>query len=301
MIRILRFSSIFRVIIKRSDEVLPAIFGPLALVLSSMHFYVYAGMAIWGGAVAIGMHNDRIQPLYDLNNFNDYGSGLLTMFNIFVVNDWQTIAGVYLMADCFSSPFIVYPFFISANLIGVNILLNVLTAFFVGAFVTTVEDKQKVGERRGLHLTMPSRMNASFSNLSNNDESALLGFHILERQGYDRVMSAITGDEPSELAKKVCRLLDTFELVSPSDNEGFLICCKDFFSGNEKFFSSIRGYIEEDELHDVANNFFSRLMTKDVPRVQEEYESINIQENLLLAASICVESPMIALIIARKM
>lgn len=185
MIRVMRLSSIFRSIVRRSGEVLPAIVGPLALVLSSLHIFTYSGMRIWGGAVTIGIHNDTIIPLYDLNNFNDYSSGLLTMFNIFVVNDWQTIAGVYLTADRCSSPYIVYPFFIGANLIGVNILLNVLTAFFVG----------------DLHLSMLNGLDVSSANLANSanrNDGNPPRYHIYERRGYDNVISTITGDEESE-------------------------------------------------------------------------------------------------------
>jgi len=57
-----------------------------------------------------------------------------------VVNDWHSIAKVFLFADRFSNPWIVYPFFILGNLIGVSIMLNVLTAFFVESFVTKVND-----------------------------------------------------------------------------------------------------------------------------------------------------------------
>ena len=142
------------------------------------------------GAVSVGSHNDVIVPLYDLNNFNNYAAGLLTMFNIFVVNDWQAIAQVYLNADRFFSPYIVYPFFICANLIGVNILLNVLTAFFVGAFVTKVEDKRS-GERRDINLSMSTRLDAGPS----NPLESITGFHVLERHGYDSVISTITGNE----------------------------------------------------------------------------------------------------------
>ena len=46
--------------------------------------------------------------------------------------DWHAIANVFIYAERCNSNYIVYPFFISANLVGVNILLNVLTAFFVG-------------------------------------------------------------------------------------------------------------------------------------------------------------------------
>ena len=200
MIRVMRLSSIFRSIVRRSGEVLPAIVGPLALVLSSLHIFTYLGMRIWGGAVTIGIHNDTIIPLYDLNNFNDYSSGLLTMFNIFVVNDWQTIAGVYLTADRCSSPYIVYPFFIGANLIGVNILLNVLTAFFVGAFVTKVEHKNR-DKRNNLHLSMLNGLDVSSANLANSanrNDGNPPRYHIYERRGYDNVISTITGDEESE-------------------------------------------------------------------------------------------------------
>jgi len=49
-----------------------------------------------------------------------------------VVNDWHAIAMVFLFATRCSSAFIVYPFFVGANLICVSIMLNCLTAFFVG-------------------------------------------------------------------------------------------------------------------------------------------------------------------------
>ena len=75
--------------------------------------------------------NPNITPLYYLNNFNTYAKGLVTMFNIFIVNDWHAIAEVFLYADRCSSPLIVYPFFVTGLCIGVFIMLNVVTAFFV--------------------------------------------------------------------------------------------------------------------------------------------------------------------------
>ena len=63
MIRLLRFSSIFRSIIDRTSDVIPALVGPIALVISSLHIFTYCGMAIWGGAVTIGTEK-AILPLY---------------------------------------------------------------------------------------------------------------------------------------------------------------------------------------------------------------------------------------------
>lgn len=133
MIRVMRFFPIFRDVVRRSADVLPALAGPLALVWTSVHLFTYLGMALWSGAITIGDYvDDGVEPLYDYNNFNTYTEGLVTMFQVLVVNDWHAIAMVFLYATRCSSAYIVYPFFVGANLICVSIMLNCLTAFFVG-------------------------------------------------------------------------------------------------------------------------------------------------------------------------
>lgn len=83
MIRVMRFFQIFRDVVRRSSDVLPALLGPITLVLTMLHFFVYIGMAFWGGAIQVGeLTEDEITPLYDLNNFNSYGEGLVTMFQV---------------------------------------------------------------------------------------------------------------------------------------------------------------------------------------------------------------------------
>lgn len=306
MIRVMRLSSIFRSLVKRSGEVLPAIVGPLALVLTSLHFFTYTGMAIWGGAISVGTHKDKVTPLYDLNNFNDYPSGLLTMFNIFVVNDWQTIAGVYLTADRFSSPYIVYPFFIGANLIGVNIFLNVLTAFFVGAFVTKVE-KKNLGRRDNLQLSMSMRLDAFHDNImvnSNNEQGdSTPSFHILERRGYDNVISTITGDEASDIVTKACGILQTFESLVPLEKRiGYLIAyheCKDYIV-NPCFLGIVKGFIKhDDDLQAVVSEIFRNLSEKEFGyQVKKEYYDYGGCRKLDLTSSFCSQSPTMLLIVA---
>lgn len=133
MIRIMRFFQIFRDIVRRSSDVLPAMRGPVILLLTVLHIFVHMGTTLWGGAVDEGVlaGNTALTPLYYLNNFNSYAKGVVTMFNIFVVNDWHAIAEVFLYADRRSNPMIVYPFFVCGICSGVFIMLNVLTAFFV--------------------------------------------------------------------------------------------------------------------------------------------------------------------------
>mmetsp|Transcript_2711 Transcript_2711/g.3257 ORF Transcript_2711/g.3257 Transcript_2711/m.3257 type:complete len:426 (+) Transcript_2711:194-1471(+) len=340
MIRLLRFSSIFRSIIDRTGDVLPALVGPIALVMSSLHMYTYTGMAIWQGAVTIGMEASII-PLYDLNNFNEYTSGLLTMFNIFVVNDWHAIANVYLFADRYNSPYIVYPFFISANLLGVSILLNVLTAFFVGSFVTKVEssnsnsssssgDENNYQSNRNsstnspLKLRMPGRQSSAMSELSlttrsiscvnheaessSQQNTGISEFHVFERQGYDSVMKTITGDsDETAFAKKACELLEIFERLMPgTEQTGYLIYCqqsKDCF-GNKHFIPMTGGYIDEDKVHGVIDEMFTLLLNSLDDSVSRDFPPLvdndMYHQHLILSASMCQSSPPVGMIVATK-
>jgi hypothetical protein len=144
MMRIMRFFQIFRDVVRRSSDVLPAMTGPVILVLTIMHVFVCLGMALWGDAIDVDVmaENDNITHLYYLNNFNSYTEGLVTMFNVLVVNDWHAIAEVFLYADRCSSPFFVYPFFVCGICFGVFIMLNVITAFFVECELALAHDSQ---------------------------------------------------------------------------------------------------------------------------------------------------------------
>lgn len=128
LFRCMRFFAIFRDIMKRSGKVLPAFIGPLILVASTVHIFCYIGMGLWGGLIKVGTIKD-IAPFYDHNNFNTYHGGLLTMFQVLVVNDWNQVAKVFLSID---SGIIVYTFFITANIVGVSIVLNIFLSFFIG-------------------------------------------------------------------------------------------------------------------------------------------------------------------------
>ena len=82
MIRVMRFFRIFRDVVRRSSDVLPVLAGPSILVVSTLHIFVYLGMALWGGAVHVGQNSSELTPLYDLNNFNSYQEGVVTMFQV---------------------------------------------------------------------------------------------------------------------------------------------------------------------------------------------------------------------------
>jgi len=170
MIRVMRFFPIFRDIVRRSADVLPALAGPLVLCLSVIHIFVYLGIVLWSGAIDVDVlkENEAITPFYCLNNFNSYTEGLLTMFNVAVTNDWHAIAEVYLYAERHSSGVVVYSFFISALCFMVFIMINVMIAFFVETFVT--KTNENVDENKSAEEIKPaSERNFRIQNSENTN------------------------------------------------------------------------------------------------------------------------------------
>ena len=94
MIQSMRFSIWFREVLQRSLYVLPFLSGPILLMLTAMHIFVYLGIALWEGTIDIEEQeaNENVEYLYYLNNFNSYREGFITVFNVLVVNAWHQIA-----------------------------------------------------------------------------------------------------------------------------------------------------------------------------------------------------------------
>ena len=51
-------------------------------------------MGLWEGAVDVEEQalNENVEYLFFLLNFNSYNEGLISVFNVLVVNDWHQIA-----------------------------------------------------------------------------------------------------------------------------------------------------------------------------------------------------------------
>ncbi|GKY94410.1 hypothetical protein MPSEU_000407000 [Mayamaea pseudoterrestris] len=291
--RVMRFFSMFRDVVRRSADVLPVLIGPCILVATTLHVFVYVGMALWGGAVNIGQRHELAQ-LYNLNNFNSYQEGLVTMFNVLVVNDWHAIAEVFLHAKRCSSTYIVMPFFVIGNLMGVSIMLNVVTAFFVQAFVTKLDDDAIVAPINALKLVQPSKAppdsglrnseNASFrvssstssiydqgsdqgadADSEGSSDSDFLEFDVYERQGYDKVMQTVAGGSytQSNIALDVSEYLGTFEkLVPDREAVGYHICDQLTMErfGNHLFMAMAEGFVESNELHVIVSEMHAELI-----------------------------------------
>ena len=267
---------------KRSSEVIPALLGPILLIISAMHIFAYLGMAIWGGKVVCGANPD-LTPYYDLNNFNTYLSGVITLFQVLVVNDWHAIALVFILpAGHTVTNALVYPFFIVANLALTSVLLNVMIAFFVNAFVTKATDKRMLigadqgGARKytsGLDNSILSKDTgaeiSSEADATTVDQS-ITTITISERQGFDNILKTIAreGSEDGEesAARIGSQMLQAFEELSLSvDNSstkfGYLVSChkSKHRYGNQRLMNHIQSFMEARTLHQIIGEMSMEL------------------------------------------
>mmetsp|Transcript_729 Transcript_729/g.1103 ORF Transcript_729/g.1103 Transcript_729/m.1103 type:complete len:182 (-) Transcript_729:139-684(-) len=174
----------YRKIVKRTKGMFSVVVGPIIVLMTHMHIFVYIGMALWHGKVIVGDPIEGVPQYYDLNNFNSYASGTFTISNILIVNDWNTISNVFIGI---SPRWVVMCYFISANLVLVCVLLNVVYAFFVGAFLSVDSKPEKldvsesmeapsVSPSRGAYVLKRSRR-ASYDTLIHHVAGADEGMH----------------------------------------------------------------------------------------------------------------------------
>ena len=262
---------------KRSSEVIPALLGPILLIVSAVHIFTYLGIAIWGGKVVCGANPD-LTPFYDLNNFNTYLSGAITLFQVLVINDWHAIALVFILPGHTATNALVYPFFIIANLALTSVLLNVMIAFFVNAFVTKATGKLLIGaDQVGTRTKVFGLKQSILSNglsagiKSEADVAAVdQSITISERQGFDNIMRTIARESDEEGEENAARIssqmLQLFEELFASDGSsatkvGYLVSChkSKHRYGNQRLMDHIRPFMDTRTFHQLIDEMSMEL------------------------------------------
>eukprot|EP00934_Nitzschia_sp_Nitz4_P006559 Nitzschia sp. Nitz4//scaffold69_size99277//14106//17060//NITZ4_004620-RA/size99277-augustus-gene-0.9-mRNA-1//-1//CDS//3329556676//6549//frame0 len=294
MIRTMRFFAMFRDVVERSMNVLPALAGPVQLVVATIHGVVTVGMILWGNQIDVDdlAQNENVANLYYLNNFNSYCEGLVTVFNVLVINDWHEISNVFLYANRFSQPLIVYPLFVFVVLVAVCIILNVITAFFVETFVTRLSTKDM--ETDGILAVPKSRgefkvprakpkapphsftRQASWQSLmvdepirqtrssASTESGEVLQFDVFERQGFDRIMESMVNSSGNQeqIAECLCQTLSLVSGVVSSFDVEYLVCCQPSMKlyPTATFRTMIAEFLDDFTLHSMIGEFSVRLM-----------------------------------------
>nr|XP_023897245.1 two pore calcium channel protein 1-like [Quercus suber]XP_023897246.1 two pore calcium channel protein 1-like [Quercus suber] len=112
----------------------------LGTIFCVLCIYCSLGVQIFGGIVNAGNASldgtDLSDDDYLLFNFNDYPNGMVTLFNLLVMGNWQAWMQSYkeLTGTAWS-----LTYFVSFYLITVLLLLNLIVAFVLEAFFAEMD------------------------------------------------------------------------------------------------------------------------------------------------------------------
>jgi len=130
LVAVRRFNMIFATFL----QLVPAFTTLFGMLFALMTLYAQIGLQAFGGKIYVGnpdlKSTEFAQDDYYVNNFNDYASAMVTLFELLAVNKWYVIMDGVVAAT--SKEFRLY--FISFYCIAVVMVLNLVVAFILEAF-----------------------------------------------------------------------------------------------------------------------------------------------------------------------
>nr|XP_034916613.1 two pore calcium channel protein 1 isoform X2 [Populus alba] len=140
LIRILMYVRNYRAFVATFLTLIPSLMPYLGTIFCVMCIYCSLGIQLFGGLVNAGNLNlegtDLAEDDYLLFNFNDYPNGMVTLFNLLVMGNWQVWMQSY---KDLTGSYWSLAYFISFYLITVLLLLNLVMAFVLEAFFAEME------------------------------------------------------------------------------------------------------------------------------------------------------------------
>ena len=125
---------------------LQAMTGPFISAMISLYivFFIYCqiGMIIFGGRINIYSTaiDDSVPGLYYLLNFNSFGSAMITLYHIMIVNNWFVTVKMYTNVFDSTLPRV---FFVSFWCIVVLIVLNVVVSIVLDIYDSVFDEVEE--------------------------------------------------------------------------------------------------------------------------------------------------------------
>jgi len=160
LVAVRRFNTIFATFL----QLVPAFVTLFGMLFALMTLYAQLGVQAFGGKIYVGNPDLKdtmfAKDDYYVNNFNDYGSAMVTLFELLAVNHWNVIMdGV--VATTGSKYYRLY--FISFYAVAVVMVLNLVVAFILEAFF----EKEMEGGEGG--MSREELMKSPMMSIDDND------------------------------------------------------------------------------------------------------------------------------------
>lgn len=143
VIRLLSSVGRFQAILTTVLSLVPQFSTLFGMLWVLFYFYAALGMQFFGGKIYQGapklVNTTFAANEYWSNNFNDFSSSFITLFELLVVNNWQVIMGGMVAVTSGWARW----YFISFWLLAVVMVMNLLVAFILDAFFDKLEEEQE--------------------------------------------------------------------------------------------------------------------------------------------------------------
>ncbi|XP_073307640.1 two pore calcium channel protein 1B isoform X2 [Primulina huaijiensis] len=140
LIRLLMHVPQYRAFVATFLTLIPSLMPYLGTLFCVLCIYCSLGVQIFGGLVNVGNPDldgtDLQDDDYLLFNFNDYPNGMVTLFNLVVMGNWQVWMQSY---KTLTGTVWTLLYFVSFYLITVLLLLNLVVAFVLEAFFAEMD------------------------------------------------------------------------------------------------------------------------------------------------------------------
>lgn len=140
LIRLLLHVKRYRVIISTFLKLIPRLTPYLGMIFCLMCLYCSIGVQLFGGLVS--NYNETLEStdLYEndylVHNFNDYPTGMVTLFELLVMGNWQIWLESYVTL---TGTWWTSVYFLSFFVFAILFLLNLVIAFVLEAFFAEME------------------------------------------------------------------------------------------------------------------------------------------------------------------
>lgn len=140
LVAVRRFNNIFATFL----QLVPAFITLGGLLFALMAFYAEFGLRLFGGKLYVG--NPQLQGLHYgkkahyANNFNDFASAMVALFELLVVNQWDSLMEAVVAATSSWSRVFFITFYCSAAVV----LLDLVVAFILEAFFEKEQEHEKI-------------------------------------------------------------------------------------------------------------------------------------------------------------
>ncbi|CAA7397495.1 unnamed protein product [Spirodela intermedia] len=180
LVRILLHIKQYRGFVATFLTLIPSLMPYLGIIFCVLCIYCSLGVQLFGGIVNLGNPNVESTSLSDddylLFNFNDYPNGMVTLFNLLVMGNWQVWMESYRDLTGTSWTLI---YFVSFYLITIVLLLNLVIAFVLEAFFAEIELEMESEPEEHTRMSGAQRRRRSIGIKSRSRTVDILLHHIL--------------------------------------------------------------------------------------------------------------------------